>query len=50
MRVIVITKENTDYARSVTMFLNDLSIPLNAEIAARNGSVTLTFKCVGGDA
>lgn len=33
-----------------TMFLNDLSIPLNAEIAARNGSVTLTFKCVGGDA
>lgn len=33
-----------------TMFLNDLSIPLNAEIATRNGSVTLTFKCVGGDA
>ena len=33
-----------------TMLLNDLSIPLNAEIATRNGSVTLTFKCVGGDA
>ena len=25
MRVIVITKENTDYARSVTMFLNDFA-------------------------
>lgn len=33
-----------------TMFLNDLSVPLNAEIATRNGSVTLTFKCVGESA
>jgi hypothetical protein len=33
-----------------TMFLNDLSVPLNTEIAARNGSVILTFKCVGESA
>lgn len=33
-----------------TMFLNDLSIPLNAEIAARSGSVTLKFKCIGESA
>ena len=30
-----------------TMFLNDLSVPLDAEIATRNGSVILTFKFVG---
>ncbi|HCT63223.1 MAG TPA: hypothetical protein DIC19_03885 [Erysipelotrichaceae bacterium] len=33
-----------------TMFLNDLSVPLNSEIAARNGSVTLKFKCIGESA
>ena len=25
MRVVVVTKDNTDYARSVTMFLNDFA-------------------------
>lgn len=33
-----------------TMFLNDLSIPLNSEIASRNGSVILIFKCIGENA